>query len=57
MGNWLAALTESFKEFATAKGGQIIEVPGAPAALSMATVGVLAGAVVMIAVLRKKKVL
>lgn len=57
MGNFLEAITASAQELFTAKGGQIIEVPGAPAALSMSIVGVLAGAVVLAMVMKKEKIL
>jgi len=57
VGNWVAALTDSFKEFATAKGGNVIETPGTPAPLNMSVVAVLGVAVVAVAVMKKKGVL
>lgn len=57
MGNWLAALAESGKAFFTAKGGQVIQVPGPAAPLNMNIVAILGAAVVAVAVMRKKGVL
>lgn len=57
MGNFFVALAEAAKEVFSPKGGQVITVPGAPAALSMATVGVLAGVVVLAIAMKKKKVI
>lgn len=57
MGNFFAALAASAQEFFTAKGGQVIVAPGAPAALSMSLVGILAGSVVLVAMLKKQKVI
>lgn len=57
MGDFLFTLAQAGKELFSPKGGQVIEVPGAPAALSMATVGVLAGAVVLVMFMKQKKVI
>ncbi len=57
MGNFVAALAASAQELFTPKGGQVIEVPGAPMALSMSLVGILAGSVVLVAMLKKQKVI
>ncbi len=57
MGNWWAAIAEAGKDFFSAKGGNIIEVPGAPAPLNMNVVAVLGAAVIAVAVMRKKGVL
>lgn len=54
MGNFL---TNFIGGLLTPRTGQIIEVPGAPAALSMNVVGVLLGAVALAAVLRKQRVI
>lgn len=52
MGNYLAALANLF----TPRQGQTTIVPGMPAPLSMVVVGTLVAAVVLVAVLKKKKV-
>jgi hypothetical protein len=57
MGNWWAAIAEAGKDFFSAKGGKVIEVPGAPAALNMNIVAILGVAVVAVAVMKKKHIL
>lgn len=54
MGNFI---TDFIGGILSPRTGQIIEVPGAPAALSMNVVGVLFGAVVLAAVLKQKRVI
>lgn len=54
MGN---ILTDAVSSLFTPRTGSIIEVPGAPAALSMSIVTVLAGAVVLMVVMKQKKVI
>ncbi len=57
MGNWWAALAEAGRDFFSAKGGQVIEVPGAPAPLNMGVVTALGVAVLAVALMKKKGVL
>jgi len=57
MGNIFAALAASAGELFNPKGGSIIEVPGKPSALNMTIIGVLAAAVVAVAVMKKGKVI
>jgi MFS superfamily sulfate permease-like transporter len=49
-----AGITGGISSFMAPKEGRVIAVPGAPAPLSMAIVVTLAGAVVLIAVMKKK---
>ena len=57
MGNFWLALSEGTKELFSAKGGSVIEVAGKPAALSMVAVTALAGALLLVVVLKKKHVI
>ncbi len=57
MGSFMETLSAAASNLFAPKGGQIIETPGAPAVLNMTIVGVLAAAVVAVAVMKKKKVL
>lgn len=57
MGNFVAAIAAAAGELFSAKGGNVIEVPGKPAAISMGIVGVLAAAVVAVAVMKKKSII
>ncbi len=57
MGAWWVAVAEAAKDFFSAKGGQVTVVPSAPAPLSMPVVGALAGAVVLVVLLKREKIL
>lgn len=57
MGNWWVAIAEAGKDFFSAKGGNVIETPGTPAALNMNIVAILGVAVVAVAVMKKKHIL
>ena len=54
MGNIINDITSGIAGFLAPKQGPVIQVPGTPAALSMPIVMTLAGAVVLVAVMKKK---
>lgn len=53
----IAAIASAGKELFSAKTGRIIETPGQAAALSMSAVAALAGALLLVVVLKKKHVI
>lgn len=57
MGNFFASLAASAGDLFTAKPGTVIQKPGTPMALNMTIVGVLAAAVIGVAVMKKKGVI
>lgn len=56
MGNFFAALAASAGDLFKPKGGNVIQAPGAPMALNMTIVGVLAAAVIGVAIMKKRGV-
>jgi len=54
---FIAALASAGKELFSAKSGRIIETPGQAAALSMTAVATLAGALLLVVILKKKHIL